>query len=115
MDTELIARLKLDAAKLRSHRKRTPFRWVGEPKGWRYESQVGDDLAALINAYEKLALEPPTPTVQALNVISRAPPPLKGLACYGGYRQESDEYVCSGTGCALRWDIHEDKPPCPRA
>lgn len=25
-------------------------------------------------------------------------------------RQEGDEYVCSR--CRLRWDVHEDKPPC---
>lgn len=26
-------------------------------------------------------------------------------------RQESDEYACS---CGLRWDTHEERPPCPR-
>ena len=26
-------------------------------------------------------------------------------------RQESDEYVCP---CGLRWDTHEERPPCPR-
>jgi hypothetical protein len=26
-------------------------------------------------------------------------------------RQEGDEYACP---CGLRWDVHEDRPPCPR-
>lgn len=27
-------------------------------------------------------------------------------------RQEGDEFVC--VKCAHRWDVHEEKPPCPR-
>lgn len=30
-------------------------------------------------------------------------------------RQESDEYVCPRKGCGLRWDTHEDRPPCPHS
>lgn len=27
-------------------------------------------------------------------------------------RQEGDEYVCR---CGVRWDVHEERPPCPSA
>ena len=28
--------------------------------------------------------------------------------------QEGDEYVCRVSDCFLRWEIHEDRPPCPK-
>lgn len=27
---------------------------------------------------------------------------------------QSDEYVCGERDCGLRWDIHEERPPCPK-
>lgn len=50
--------------------------------------------------------------VKAPKVEYCVPPPEPPLSVYEcpEPRQESDEYVCSR--CMLRWDIHEDKPPC---
>lgn len=39
------------------------------------------------------------------SVVSSRP-----LTC--GHRQEGDEHMCPG--CGLRWDLREDRPPCPR-
>lgn len=41
-----------------------------------------------------------------------APPPRPPVGICGQI-QESDEYVC--TTCRLRWDVHEERPACPRA
>lgn len=56
MTTDLIARLRLDADRLRilSRIETATFRWVGEPVGWRKKSDVADDIDAAIALLEQL-------------------------------------------------------------
>lgn len=52
---ELIERLRLDAERLRNPAKleQPHFRWTGErPNGYRYKSEVADDIEALIALVE---------------------------------------------------------------
>lgn len=41
-------------------------------------------------------------------------PPLTPDSFCSEEVREGDEYRCTRLGCGLRWDVHEERPLCPR-